>query len=100
MKTSALVRRAAVLAFTLAAFVAQAAAQALAPAKPETVGLSSERLARITAVTKRYVDEGKIAGVVTLVARGGKLAHLEAVGQADREAGVPMRTDTIFRIAS
>ena len=78
----------------------QAAAQALAPAKPEAVGLSSERLARITTTTRRYVDDGRVAGVVTLVARGGKLAHLEAVGQADREAGVPMRPDTIFRIAS
>jgi CubicO group peptidase (beta-lactamase class C family) len=46
------------------------------------------------------VDEGRVAGVVTLVARGGRIAHLEAVGQADREAGVPMRADTIFRIAS
>ncbi|HVR69728.1 MAG TPA: serine hydrolase domain-containing protein [Vicinamibacteria bacterium] len=64
------------------------------------MGLSSERLRRLTAVVKRYVDEGRVAGVVTLVARGGKLAHLEAAGQADREAGVPMRTDTIFRIAS
>jgi CubicO group peptidase (beta-lactamase class C family) len=93
--------RRAVLALTLAVtFAAQAAPQALAPTKPEAAGLSPERLARITAITKRYVDEGRIAGVVTLVARGGKVAHLEAVGQADREAGVPMRTDTIFRIAS
>jgi CubicO group peptidase (beta-lactamase class C family) len=92
-------RFAAVL-FAVLGVVAPAAAQALAPAKPETVGLSSERLARITAVTRRYVDDGRIAGVVTLVARGGKLAHLDAVGQADREAGVPMRPDTIVRIAS
>ena len=93
-------RRAVLSLVVVLGFVAQAAAQALLPAKPETVGLSSERLARITALTKRYVDDGRIAGVVTLVARGGKLAHLEAVGQADREAGVPMRPDTIVRIAS
>jgi CubicO group peptidase (beta-lactamase class C family) len=46
------------------------------------------------------VDEGRIAGVVTLVARGGRLAHLDAVGQADRDAKIPMKPDTIFRIAS
>jgi CubicO group peptidase (beta-lactamase class C family) len=84
----------------LLGLAASAAAQSLAPARPETVGLSSERLQRLSALTRRYVDEGRVAGVVTLVARAGKLAHLEAVGHADREAGVPMMTDTIFRIAS
>ncbi len=75
-------------------------AQSLVPVRPEAVGLSSERLQRLSALTKRYVEEGRVAGVVTLVARGGRLAHLEAAGQADREAGVAMKTDTIFRIAS
>ena len=78
----------------------QARSETLAPVKPEAVGLSSERLRRLSGVMKRYVDDGRVAGVVTLVARGGRIAHLEAVGQADREAGVPMKTDTIFRIAS
>jgi CubicO group peptidase (beta-lactamase class C family) len=49
---------------------------------------------------KRYVDDGRIAGVVVLVGRGGRVAHLEAFGQADREAKAPMRADTIFRMAS
>jgi CubicO group peptidase (beta-lactamase class C family) len=92
--------RLAIVLAVLVATAAPAAAQALAPAKPEAVGLSSERLRRLSALTKRYVDEGRIAGVVTLVARGGRVAHLEALGQADREAGAAMRTDTIFRIAS
>jgi CubicO group peptidase (beta-lactamase class C family) len=75
-------------------------AEGMPPAKPEAVGISSERLRRLSSVMKRYVDDGRIAGVVTLVARGGRVAHLEAFGQADREANAPMRTDTIFRIAS
>jgi CubicO group peptidase (beta-lactamase class C family) len=90
----------AVAVAVLVAVATGAAAQSLAPARPEAVGLSSERLQRLSALTKRYVDEGRIAGAVTLVARGGRLAHLEAAGQADREAGVAMKTDTIFRIAS
>lgn len=84
----------------LLALAGSVAAETLGPAKPEAVGLSSERLRRLSAVMKQYVDEARTAGVVTLVARGGRLAHLEAFGQADREANVPMRTDTIFRIAS
>jgi CubicO group peptidase (beta-lactamase class C family) len=93
-------RRLPLILAVVVALAGNAAGQALSPAKPEAVGLSSERLARLNAVMKRYVDEGRIAGVVTLVARGGRVAHLEAVGQADREAKMPMKPDTIFRIAS
>jgi len=67
---------------------------------PEAVGLSSDRLLRLRAVMQRYVDEGRVSGLVTYVARNGRVAHLEAFGQADVEAGRPMRKDTIFRIAS
>jgi Beta-lactamase class C and other penicillin binding proteins len=65
---------------------------------PEAVGMSSERLARIRPVIQQSVDQGKIAGAVTLVLRNGKVAHLEAIGQMDE--GKPMRTDALFRIAS
>jgi CubicO group peptidase (beta-lactamase class C family) len=58
------------------------------------------RLARIPAKMKTYVDEGTAAGFVTIVARHGHVASLEAIGYQDREAKTPMRTDTIFRIAS
>lgn len=68
--------------------------------KPEKVGLSSERLARIDKVMQQYVDEQQIAGVVTLVARRGKVAHLGTYGLADIEEGRPMQANTIFRIAS
>ncbi len=67
---------------------------------PEKVGLSSERLERIDRVMQQYVDEKRIAGVVTLVARRGKVAHLGTYGMADIEAGKPMQANTIFRIAS
>lgn len=75
-------------------------AEVLASAAPETVGFSSERLARVDDVMKQYVDQGRIAGIVTLIARHGRVVHLKAYGAADRERGVPMRTDSIFRLAS
>jgi CubicO group peptidase (beta-lactamase class C family) len=69
--------------------------------RPEALGLSSERLARIDSHLKsRYVDPGKIAGALTLVARRGEVAHLSPVGLMDRERGKPMTEDTIFRIYS
>jgi CubicO group peptidase (beta-lactamase class C family) len=67
---------------------------------PESVGLSSERLQRLRAVMQQFVDEGRVSGIVTYVARNGRVAHLEAFGKADVEAGRPMQKDTIFRIAS
>lgn len=67
---------------------------------PEEVGLSSERLTRIAGAIQKSVDDGRIAGGVSLVARHGKIAYLQAVGMADRDAHKPMRTDTIFRICS
>jgi CubicO group peptidase (beta-lactamase class C family) len=76
------------------------AADPLPRARPESVGLSTERLARLTPVLKSYVDSGQLAGSVTLIARRGKLVYLEALGAADREAHTPMRTDSMFRIAS
>jgi CubicO group peptidase (beta-lactamase class C family) len=67
---------------------------------PEKVGLSSERLARIRPAVEKYIDDDKIAGAVTLVARQGELVHLECFGLMDRESGKPMQPDTIFRIYS
>ena len=70
-------------------------------ARPEALGLSSERLARIDAHLKsRYLDPGKIAGALTLVWRRGEIAWLSPVGLMDRERGKPMTEDTIFRIYS
>jgi CubicO group peptidase (beta-lactamase class C family) len=78
----------------------EAAASPLPRAEPEEVGFSSERLRRLDAAMQGYVDRGEVAGVVTLIARHGKVVHLEAQGSRDREGATPMTTDTIFRIAS
>jgi CubicO group peptidase (beta-lactamase class C family) len=66
----------------------------------QSVGLSPDRVARIAQTMQRYVAEGRVAGTVTYLMRRGKLAHFEATGLADLERNVPMRKDTIFRIAS
>jgi len=75
-------------------------AGSVAPAKPEEVGLSSERLTRITAVVRRHIEAKNVAGVVTLVARRGKIAYLDVQGMADIEANRPIQKDGIFRLAS
>jgi CubicO group peptidase (beta-lactamase class C family) len=75
-------------------------AQQLPTAKPESVGLSSERLERITTLVQHGIDEKRIAGAVTLVARRLHIAWLKAQGMQDREASKPMPTDALFRICS
>jgi CubicO group peptidase (beta-lactamase class C family) len=77
-----------------------AAAQDLPTTKPEAVGLSSERLERIGTAVQRRIDTKRIAGAVTLVSRRGHIVWFKAQGLADREAGKPMQTDTMFRICS
>jgi CubicO group peptidase (beta-lactamase class C family) len=69
-------------------------------APPQAVGLSAERVDRISKTMQRYVAEGRIAGTVTYLMRRGKLVHFEANGWADVERKAPMKKDTIFRIAS
>jgi CubicO group peptidase (beta-lactamase class C family) len=78
----------------------QSTAQGLPAARPEEVGMSAERLGRIRTGMQRYVDRGLVPGVVTLVARRGRVVHFDAIGHRDVEAKAPMTTDTIFRIAS
>ena len=69
-------------------------------ARPEDVGLSSERLDRIHDAVQRHIDAGCISGAVTLVARHGKIAHLEAHGLLDIESKRAMPKDGVFRLAS
>jgi CubicO group peptidase (beta-lactamase class C family) len=64
------------------------------------VGMSAERLQRLATTLEGYAEQGRLAGGVALVARRGRIVHHQAFGQRDREAGAPMSTDTIFRIAS
>ena len=73
---------------------------ALPTANPESVGMSSERLARIDTVMKQFIDDDLVAGTVTLVARKGKIVHFESHGLRDVENNAPMPKDAIFRIAS
>jgi CubicO group peptidase (beta-lactamase class C family) len=69
-------------------------------ARPEDVGFSSERLQRIADTIQRHIDARNIAGAVTLVASGGRIAHFEAHGLTDLESKKPMTKDTVFRIMS
>ena len=68
--------------------------------KPEEVGLSSERLQRISRMIQRHIAAGDLAGAVTIVARKGKVAHLSALGVMDLESKQPMTPAAMFRIAS
>ena len=77
-----------------------AQAQSLPQVKPEQVGLSSERLGRITAILKADADKGTIPGAILLVARHGKIAAFDTVGVRDPGSKAPMTKDAIFRIYS
>lgn len=68
--------------------------------RPEEVGLSSDRLQRIGELVKRHLDASTFSGAVTLVARQGKVVHLQAHGLMDLESKKPMATDGMFRIMS
>ncbi|GAB2576265.1 serine hydrolase domain-containing protein [Kribbella endophytica] len=68
--------------------------------EPESVGVSAAGLERVSALVRRYVDSGRYAGAVCVVARRDRVVHFEAQGSMDAERGLPMRDDTIFRIFS
>lgn len=68
--------------------------------RSEEVGFMKDRLERIDPVMERYITQNKTAGIVTLVARHGKVAHFNAYGRMDLETCQPMTTDAIFRIYS
>ena len=84
----------------LAAALPALAADPLPRAKPEAVGMSSQRLARIGEMLRADIDKGRIPGAVVAIARKGKLVYFEAFGHLDKEAGNRMTTDAIFNIAS
>lgn len=70
------------------------------PIPPEQVGLATERLNRIHAHMRSQVEQGKFAGILSVIARRGKLAFSDCVGMMDPASGKPLQFDTIFRIAS
>ncbi len=67
---------------------------------PEVVGFSSERLGKITEFVRREIDEGRLVGVVTMVARRGKVVHFETQGNYGLDNDKPMDKDALFRIYS
>jgi len=77
-----------------------ALAKDLGTAKPESVGFSSDRLKRIDAVLKADVEQGKIPGAVLLIARKGKISYFQSFGMRNKEKGLSMEKDSIFRIYS
>src|SRR4029077_19510043 len=77
-----------------------ALSQDLPAAKPEVVGLSSDRLERIATAVQHDIDDKRVAGAVTLVVRHGKVAWFKAQGMSDREAEKAMPTNAMFRICS
>ena len=88
---------------SLAAFTvspAMAAVHDLPTASAESEGMSAERLARLSAGMKELVDSGRLAGVVTMVSRHGKVVEFDAAGKRDIAANAPMQKDSIFRIYS
>jgi CubicO group peptidase (beta-lactamase class C family) len=94
------------LAYAAFASVALAVpAWALSPeplptAAAEQVGMSAQRLARISDVLKQEVEQGKLPGAVVMVARKGKIAYTDAIGFQDKETGQRMAADSVFRIYS
>jgi CubicO group peptidase (beta-lactamase class C family) len=68
--------------------------------EPSEVGLSQSRLDRLDRHFRGYVDDGRLTGWLIAAARHGKVAHLSAYGMRDREAGLPVEADTVWRLAS
>src|SRR5215468_28043 len=93
-------RRRALLLSLVMVLVVPIHARALQSASPEEVGLSRERLARIGQALKGQIELKSFPGAVALVARKGRVAYFEAVGQLDPKTGAPMTKDAIFRLYS
>jgi CubicO group peptidase (beta-lactamase class C family) len=94
-------RQPAVIACVFAALIAAAPAHTqVAVARPESAGISTDRLARVHAAMQGFVDRRQVAGVVTCIARQGQIVQLDAIGVQDVETKRPMKPDTLFFIAS
>jgi CubicO group peptidase (beta-lactamase class C family) len=74
--------------------------QPFAFATPEQVGMSAERLGRVSTMLKKEIGEGKLPGAVVMVARKGKIIYSDAIGFQDKGENTPMKADSIFRIYS
>ena len=83
-----------------AATALPAAAQPLPTASPESVGMSTERLAKITTMLQQEITDKKLPGAVVMVARKGKLVYSQAFGGLNDAASAPMQADSMFRLYS
>lgn len=72
----------------------------IAVVRPESVGVSSERLKRVSEMVQRFVDAKRISGAVTLIAHKGKVVHFEAKGLRDVDTNKPMERNTLFTMMS
>lgn len=77
-----------------------ASAQALPVASPESVGMSTERLAKITTMLQQEIADKRLPGAVVMVARKGKLVYSQAFGGLNDAANAPMQPDSMFRLYS
>jgi CubicO group peptidase (beta-lactamase class C family) len=77
-----------------------AAAKEIPVVPPAKEGFSAERLKRLDAKMHSYVDSNDTAGVITLIARHGRMVHFDVYGKADIETGKPLRADSLFRMYS
>jgi CubicO group peptidase (beta-lactamase class C family) len=74
--------------------------QGLVEVKPEVEGFSSQRLDRLHGLLQKEVDDKQFPGIVTVMARHGKVVDFRAYGKSDLASGAPMTKDAIFRIYS
>lgn len=88
------------LGMTFAVSTLAEGTQELPTIEAEKVGISSQRLERITALGERYVENNQVAGIVNLVMRNGKVVHFTAHGQKGAEDKRPLQKDDLFRIYS
>ena len=77
-----------------------AGAADLPTAKPESVGMSTQRLGKLKSEMQALVDRNQLPGVVTMVAKDGKIVEFDVAGKRDVESGAPLQKDSIFRIYS
>ena len=89
-----------VVALSMASLTKPVRGQLLPNTKPEQVGFSSERLQHLDAAMQQKVDEKQFAGIVTILARHGKVVEFKTYGKKNLATGAPMEKDTIFRIYS
>ena len=90
----------AAIALVLATSQVNVYAKSLPKSSPERQGFSAERLRMLDTLAQRYVDEGRVAGMVNLVMRNGKVVYFKATGSRGAEAPAPVKTDDLFRIYS